>query len=697
MANVGKVSPISFQRLLQPGSIAVFGGSHARHLIQQCDRLGFQGVIWPVHPKKNRIQGRKVYRSVDDLPGCPDACYVAVNRHQTIDIVRELAVKGAGGAVCFATGFTESGQEGKELAQQLLEASGDMPLIGPNCYGLLNLVDGAVLWPDQQGARRVESGVAIISMSSNVAFNLTMQKRGLPIAYLLSLGNKLKFDLQDAIRVFAANEKVTAIGLYLESVSNPAAFEDAVRFARECGKPVVAIKTGRSDAARSLVLSHTASMAGPDELVNALFARSGVARVQSLEALVEALKVLHLIGPLEGGRIAIMSTSGGDLALVADAMEGLPLDLPEFSEQTVEALKARVHEQIKITNPFDFQMWDWNDSKRLASMFEAVMSDDFDAVLCVLDYPRGDRCDASEWSGAEQGMIRASRKTGMPGVILSTFSDTISERIADRVIAGGVVPLTGTGAALNGLAAAVQIGASWKYLQHPPLIEITCQGDGSHPAMLDEPDALNLLGEYGVRCPEMEVVEDPAAAMAAARRIGYPVAVKALGLAHKTDSGAVHLNLENADAVATAVEAMAGLSDRFVVAEMVTNSIAELIVGVHQDEQFGPTLLVGFGGVLVEILKDCANLLLPASRESVLGALLSLKSARLLQGYRGAPVADIEAAVDSIMAVSRFAEDHADHLLELDINPLLVLPEGFGAVAVDALVSLDGNHEGSNS
>jgi acyl-CoA synthetase (NDP forming) len=195
----------------------------------------------------------------------------------------------------------------------------------------------------------------------------------------------------------------------------------------------------------------------------------------------------------------------------------------------------------------------------------------------------------------------------------------------------------------------------------------------------------------------MEVVGDPGAAMAAARRIGYPVAVKALGLAHKTDSGAVSLNLENADAVATAVEAMEGISERFVVAEMVTNAVAELIVGVHRDEQFGPTLLIGFGGVMVEILRDSANLLMPTSRETVLGALLSLKSAKLLQGYRGAPVADIEAAVDSIMAVSRFAEDHAERLLELDVNPLLVLPEGLGAVAVDALVNLDGNDEGDNS
>jgi acyl-CoA synthetase (NDP forming) len=680
--------------MLQPGSIAVFGGSHALHLIRQCDRLGFQGVIWPVHPNKDWIEGRKVYRSVDDLPGSPDACFVAVNRHQTIDIVRSLAACDAGGVVCYATGFTESGQEGEELAQQLLEASGDMPLIGPNCYGLLNLVDGAALWPDQQGARRVDQGVAIISMSSNVAFNLTMQKRGLPIAYMLSLGNKLKFDLQDAIKIFAANDKVTAIGLYLESISNPAAFEEAVRFARERGKPVVAIKTGNSEAARQLVLSHTASMAGPDELVNALFARSGVARVHSLEALVEALKVLHLVGPLEGGRIGIMSTSGGDLALVADAMESLPLDLPELSDSTIRLLETRVHKRVKITNPFDFQMFGWNDPEQLSPIFEAFMSDKFDAVLCVLDYPRDDRCDASEWSGAEESMIRAARKTGTPGIILSTFSDTISERIADRLIAGGVVPLTGTGAALDGLAAAVEIGASWKYLQHPPLLEPSRRPDGPRPVMLDEAESLRLLAEYGVRCPRMEIVDDPASAMSAARRIGYPVVVKALGIAHKTDSGAVHLKLENADSVATAVENMDGLAERFIVAEMIPNGVTELIVGVHRDEQFGPTLLVGFGGVLVEILKDCANLLLPASRESVLGALLSLKSANLLQGYRGAPVADIEAAVDSIMAVSRFAEDHADRLLELDVNPLLVLPEGLGAVAVDALISLDETPEG---
>ena len=224
---------MSLDRLLNPRSIAVFGGAAAGELIRQCDLMGYLGDIWPVHPNKTEIHSRKAYRSVCDLPDSPDAAYVAVNRNVTIDIVRELAAHNAGGAVCYATGFVEAGAEGAELQAQLLEASGDMPLIGPNCYGLMNYLNGAMLWPDQQGGRRVEKGVAIITMSSNVGFNLTMQRRGLPIAYMVSLGNRLKFDICDAIQAFAADDRVTAIGLYLESVGDPVLFEAAAASARE--------------------------------------------------------------------------------------------------------------------------------------------------------------------------------------------------------------------------------------------------------------------------------------------------------------------------------------------------------------------------------------------------------------------------------------------------------------------------------
>ncbi len=679
----------SFRRLLQPRSIAVFGGGVAVELIRQCDRLGFTGEIWPVHPKKDRVEGRRVYRSVAELPGSPDASFVGVNRKLTIDIVRDLANHGAGGAVCYATGFTESGEEGARLAEELRAASGEMPLIGPNCYGMLNFIEGAALWPDQQGGYRVDSGVAIIAMSSNVAFNLTMQRRGLPIAYLLSLGNKLKFALDDAIRIFARESRVSAIGLYLESIDDPQSFDRACRYARECGKPIVALKSGQSEVAKNMVVSHTASMAGSDTLVSALMDRCGVARVHSLESLVEALKVLHVLGPLGGRNLAAMSTSGGDLALLADGMARRGLELPPLSEETMEALSRFAHERVRKSNPLDFQMFGWNDAHRLGEIFTAFMGDSFEAALCVLDYPRPDRCDPSEWSGAERGFIKAARKTRTPGAVLSTFSDTISEPVADRLLDAGIAPLAGIESALDGLAAAVEIGEAWNRPYQEDLLPCTETGPIADRPALDEARSLARLAEAGLATPRFEVAENLDEVRAAAANIGYPLVVKALGINHKTDAGGVFTGIQDPEQLEAAAIAVGELAERFIVAEMVENVVAEIIVGVSRDPQFGLSLLVGSGGVLVELLGDSACLLLPTNREEVRQALLGLRCAKQLLGFRGAPPGDLEACIDAVMAVARFATLHAGDLLELDINPLLVLSEGRGVVAVDALLRMN--------
>jgi acyl-CoA synthetase (NDP forming) len=679
----------AFKRLLQPRSIAVFGGSVAVELIRQCDRLGFTGEIWPVHPKKDRVEGRRAYRSVAELPGCPDASFIGVNRERTIDIVRELANLGAGGAVCYATGYTESGEEGARLAEALRIASGDMPLIGPNCYGMLNFIEGAALWPDQQGGYRVDSGVAIICMSSNVAFNLTMQRRGLPIAYLLSLGNQLKFALDDAIRVFARESRVSAIGLYLESIDDPRGFDRACRYARECGKPIVALKSGRSEVAQRMVVSHTASMAGSDTLVSALMARCGVARVRTLESMLEALKVLHVLGPLAGRKMAAMSTSGGDLALLADGMARLGLELPPLSESTTDALRAVAHERVRKCNPLDFQMFGWNDAEQLGKIFTAFLGDPFDAALCVLDYPRADRCDPSDWSGAERGFIEAARKTRTPGAVLSTFSDTISEDVADRLLDAGIAPLAGIESALDGLAVAVEIGEAWKRPQQEDLLPCTEIVEEPGLPAFDEARSMLRLADAGVPIPRFEVVQNVGEALEAARKLGYPLAVKALGIDHKTDAGGVFLGVRDAQELVAAAESVSQLGERFVVAAMVEGAVAEIIVGVNRDPQFGLSLLVGSGGVLVELLGDSACLLLPTNREEVRKALLGLRCAIQLRGFRGAPPGDLEACIDAVMAVAGFATLHSSELLELDINPLLVLPEGQGVVAVDALLRMN--------
>ena len=679
---------MSFERLLKPRTIAVFGGAQAQEAIRQSERMGFEGEIWPVHPKKTEVLGRRAYSSVQDLPASPDAAYVGVNRNLTIGIVRDLAQRGAGGAVCYAIGFSEAGAEGRELEKQLLEASGDMPLVGPNCYGILNYLNGAMLWPDQQGGRRVDEGVAIITMSSNVGFNLTMQRRGLPVAYMISLGNKLKLDLHDAIHIFARQEHVTALGLYVETMPDPRAFQDAVYCARDLGKPIVAIKTGRSEVGQKMVVSHTASLAGSDVLVSALFERLGVARVNSLEALMEALKVLHVLGPLNGGRIGAMSTSGGDLTLLADAM-GPDLSLPPLSDKVKQRLSAAVHERVVAANPFDYQMFGWDDEGDMANKFTAFLTEDFDVSLCLLDYPREDNCDQSTWGGAERGFVRAVQQTGTKGAVMATFSDTISETVAERLHGQGVVMLAGIDAGIAGIQAAVDVGAAWNRPTSPPLLAGPRQRQEDSVTVLDEAESKDLLARCGVPVPPAKVVHSPEEAVAVADELGYPVVVKALGIAHKTEAGGVRIDLASPDEVSAAVTEMSGLSGSHLIEKMVEGAVAELIVGVACDEQFGPYLLIGGGGILVELLKDSQPLLLPTTREQVLRALGQLKCAPLLNGFRGSRPADLNAAADIILAVAGMIENDPSSIIELDINPLLLLADGQGVFAADALISLN--------
>jgi acyl-CoA synthetase (NDP forming) len=550
-----------------------------------------------------------------------------------------------------------------------------------------------MLWPDQQGGRRVDEGVAIITMSSNVGFNLTMQRRGLPIAYMISLGNKLKFDLHDAIRTFAQQDRVTALGLYVETLTDPKAFQEAVNIARAFGKPIVAIKTGRSEVAKKLVVSHTASLAGSDVLISALFERLGVARVYSLEALIEALKMLHVLGPLDGGRIGAMSSSGGDLALLADAM-GPGLSMPPLSEKVTQRLQAQIHARMVAANPFDFQMFDWNDEEQLAQNFTAFLAEEFDLALCLLDYPREDLCDQASWGGAERGFVRAARQTSTKAAVLATFSDTISESVAARLTREGVVMLAGIDDGLAAIQAAVDVGTTWKQPPSPPLLDNSGRQENSSNIMLDEAKSKNLLARYGVPVPAGQVVRFPEEAAAAAEALGFPVVVKALGVAHKTDIGGIRLDLDNADEVLAAVTEMSELSDAFLIENMIEGVVAELIVGVAYDEQFGPNLAVGGGGTLVELMKDSASLLLPTARERVLHALVHLNCASLFSGFRGAPPADLDAAADVIMAVAGMIEDAPSAIVELDINPLMLLAKGQGVVAADALIILNAEPTG---
>lgn len=332
----------SLTRLLRPSSIAVIGGKWAEAVVLSCVEVGFKGDIWPVHPHKDMVAGHKAYADLASLPAAPDAVFLGVNRKTSIAMIKELSAMGAGGVVAFASGFAEV-EDGKTYQDALIASAGDMAVLGPNCYGMINYLDGALLWPDVHGGTPVERGVAIITQSSNLAINLTMQLGGLPIAYTLTLGNQAMIGMADLIRVVAEDDRVTAIGLHIEGINDAPAFAAAVHDAKARGKNILALKAGLSEAAQNMTISHTASLAGGNAASEAFFDAIGIGIVHSIEEMLGGLSLLHCFGQIDDPSLMTMSCSGGEASLVADAAMRGDVPMPELSEVVTEAIKATVN------------------------------------------------------------------------------------------------------------------------------------------------------------------------------------------------------------------------------------------------------------------------------------------------------------------------------------------------------------------
>ncbi len=682
-------APRSLDRLIRPKSIAVFGGKEARRVIEQCDKMGFAGDIWPVHPREDQILGRKCYRSVADLPGAPDASFVGVNRQLTIDIIAALASRGAGGAVCYASGFREAASElddGNDMQEALVAAAGAMPIVGPNCYGFINMLDGALLWPDQHGMQRVDKGVAVLTQSSNIACNISMQTRGLPLAYLMTAGNQAQTGLSDIACAVLEDPRVTAVGLHIEGFDSIASLERLATRARELGKPVVTLKVGKSEAAQLATVSHTASLAGNDRVSSALLARLGIGRVDTLPALLETLKLLHVAGPLESNEISSMSCSGGEASLMADAGVRYRVNYRALRDEQRRPLKEALGEMVTIANPLDYHTFVWGNREKQTTAFSAMMKGGYALNLIVLDFPRQDRCDAADWVTTCDAVIDAAKATGARAGIVASLGENMPEQTALSLMAAGVIPFFGIDEALAAVETAAGIGAAWAKPAPPKLLNGGVSGGGGGSITLSEHDAKTELSASGLRIPAGKIAPTPQEAASAAESLGFPVVLKGLGVAHKTEAGAVKLNLASREEVLAAAEAMASVASGYLVEKMVAKPVAELIIGAMRDPVAGPVLTIGAGGILVELLDNSAILTLPTTPELIREAIDGLKIRKLLEGYRGGPKGDFAALADAVAAAASYVVSNASMLEELDINPLMVLPEGHGAIAADALI-----------
>ena len=678
----------SLGRLLRPAHVAVFGGAWAENAIRQLqnERIDFAGEIWPVHPTKSTLCGLPCYRSVSELPAAPDASFIAVNRALTVTIMKELAVRGAGGAVCFASGFAETEREeqtGRQLQEKLLQAAGDMPFLGPNCYGFINYLDGVPLWPDQHGGKRVERGVAIISQSSNIAINMTMQARGLPLAYVMTVGNQAQTKQAHVAYDLLDDDRVSAIGLYIEGFGDVEAYQALAAKARALKKPLVVLKVGRSAQARAATVSHTASLAGEDAGASALLARLGIPRVYSIPVFLESLKLLHLNGPLAGRRIASMSCSGGEAGLMADSAVEHNLLFDWLTVEQETALRTALGSQVHLANPLDYHTYIWGDSEAMTATFSAVLRGGFDMTYLVMDFPRQDRCADVAWEPAIESIIAAKEATKAPVATVTGMAENLSEAWAERLIEHGIIPLIGIDDALAATAVAADIGDYWAAEPAAPSLAVSNASKNAKSIILDEAEAKDVLSEFGVTVPQTARVMTPDEAVEQAQKIGFPVALKGLGYVHKTEHNAVALNLQTATDVQRAAEQMTA-PEGFLVEAFISQPVTELIIAILRDSAHGFVLTIGAGGVLTELLQDTQSLLLPVTDQEIESALRKLRIWPLLAGYRNSRSADTLALIATVQALASYAAAHAEYLLEVEINPYLALPSG--GFAVDALI-----------
>ena len=684
----------NFDRLLSPRHMAFVGGADAIVAIGEARRRGFSGQYWAVNPKRSDLGGVPCYASIEDLPQAPDAVFLAIPATSVIPAVEKLSSLGAGGVVCYTAGFKEAGEEGARLEAALKDVVGDMALIGPNCYGIINYVDNSALWPFAHGGASPGFGAAIITQSGMFSSDISMSQRSLPLTYMISAGNQAMLGVEDFIEVLCEKPEVRAIGVHIEGLQDIPGFERAALKALVHNTAVVALKTGSSAIGAALTVSHTGSLSGAKELYEALFERTGVISVTNPAQMLETLKYLCVVGAPKGKRVAGFTCSGGGATMLADYAETIEVTFPEFEQDTARTLKELLPDIATVSNPLDYTTPIWGQPEFTAPIFtQALNRSDIDAAILVQDYPAPGLDESKIYYQKDAtAFAQAAGANNIPAAVCATLPENLDVETRDHLIKIGVAPMQGIHEALNAISAA----ACWRkacerILKKPtaPLNPVSIPEPG---IMMDEIEGKAWLARAGFGIPQGRC-SNGRQAPEVAREIGFPVALKMMSpkLPHKTEAGAVALSLKDPDEVANAVVAMRAtvtahdadaVTDRFLVEQMSAPPLAEFIVGIRRDPQFGLAMTLGSGGILVELVGDAKTVLLPASQDSIHQALNGLKATRILHGFRGRPTADIAALAKTILEFSEYVASHSKSVCEVEINPLFVYEDRVQAVDV---------------
>jgi len=694
-------------RLLRPKSVAVIGASD-RHgalgatLLNNLVQYEFAGDIYPVNPKREEIAGLKCYPSVDVLPEGIDCAVLAIPRPFVLDTVRGLAGRGCGAVVIYSAGFSEAGEEGmkEQLELGAIAAEYGMVIEGPNCLGCTNYVARVPLTfveTNMQTPPKGTRAVGIASQSGALAAVLAtaLHPRGCYVSTSVSTGNEAASGVEDYVNWLVDDEDTHVIAMYVESLRRPQAFIEAARRARAAGKPIIMLHPGKSNKAQESAATHTGAMAGDYALMKAKLGREGVIFADTLEELEDITEIALRCPALPGANMAVLGESGALRGLAFDIAEDIGLDLIDLNDDNSPALRAVLPDFVPVSNPTDITAIGLSEPEIYTKVLTALLEDDrvgsvvasiiqSDPITSKIKFPHiikvledGTFSKPLVFAGVDEGAkVPQEYIDGLRAVGIPWFPST--ER-AYRAIAR-----------LADLSKRDLSDNSGKPLPVPGLDKAS--------GVVPEYKAKELLAPLGIPFPKSKFAATADAAAAAAEEIGYPVVLKAqaAALGHKSDAGGVILKLADADAVKAAFDRIftnvaaydASIQLDGVLVEKMGTMGMEMIVGAKGDPEWGPVVLVGFGGVTAEILKDVVLVTPDLSEAQVVEKLLGLKQAKLLTGYRGSPELDVAALAKLVVEMGRIMAGNPA-IREIDLNPVIIHPKGEGVVALDALMLVE--------
>jgi len=690
--------PFDIDKLLCPKSVAIVGASPrpgvaARRVINNLRKLRFGGEIYLVNPRYSEVDGERCYPSLGDLPKTPDAVFVAIAAEQTIPVIEEAGRCGIRAAIVNASGFADAGSASGEVLQRRLRdvaKATDLAICGPNNMGFINVHDRVCMWTAGALPRLNAGPAAVISHSGSVAIAISQDARDLGLAYVITAGNEAVCTAADYLAAVALDDRVSVIMLFLETIRDPRRFAKAASEAARRGKKIIALKVGRSEGGRAAVAAHTGALSGEDKVYDAFFRRHAIIRAGDIDEMVETAMLLSRYAtPPEPRNAIVVTVSGGEAALVNDIGGDIGLKFAELAPSTIAAMKPAFPEFSRPRNPVDAWGLGW-DAGRFKQIFDALSREPSAGVIALaLDAPSGNGADAHVALDMAKVCLEAASNHDKKIVFLNnTAPGDVNRTVRDKLEPHGIPYLLGMRPSLAAMAHWLRIALP---PEAPKMEPITLHSLGG----MGELERLAIVAKAGVPLIETAPARNADEAVKIAERMGFPVVLKgiAASLPHKTEHGLVKLGVADPEGVRAA---FAQLSERLrregksqdgaVIVQPMVEEGVQLLLGARNDPQFGTIVVVGLGGTLVEVMGETSLRIGPVDAATAAEMLAETKAATLIAGTRGKGPFDKDAAVDAIVALSRFAHAAATSIAAIEINPLIVRKIGQGAVGVDLLL-----------